>query len=89
MSKFLTVTETSRILGVSQETVRRGIIQGKLPGVAIANDGRQNFLIPRKSVELFLSTSITPMMLAQSVMQAETAEQGIAYLRAALVGDPE
>lgn len=88
MSNLITVQEMSRTLdNISQDSVRRGIIQGTLPGIIISNDGRKKYIIPRKATELFLATGITPVMLAQSVMKAETFEQGMAYLRAALMED--
>ncbi|MCD8356283.1 MAG: hypothetical protein LUE11_06900 [Clostridia bacterium] len=88
MNEFMTVREFGHRIGAAPDTVRRGIRQGKLPGVAVVSDADgARFVIPRKAVELFANTGITPMMLAQSVMQAETIEQGIAYLRAVFVGE--
>lgn len=84
-NEFITVQQLASRIGASPEMVRRGIQQGALLGVLIRNDGRVRPVIPRKSVELFANTGITPLMLAQSVMQAETLEQGLAYLRAAMM----
>lgn len=86
----LTVAETASRLGIGQEAVRRGILEGKLPGTAVRGAAeRTQFIIPARAVELFEQTGITPMMLAQSVCCAETIQQGVAIIRAALVDEGE
>lgn len=86
--KKITVAEMANRLGIGQEAVRRGIIDGSLPGTAVRGSAeRTQFVIPERAVELYENTGITPMMLAQSVCCAETIQQGIAIIRAALVDD--
>lgn len=88
MSVLVTVKETSSLLEISPETVRRGIVQGSLPGTIVRSEAeRTRFIIPRRALDLYISTGITPLMLAKSVMQAETVEQGLAYLRKITEGD--
>lgn len=80
---LLTVKDVSARLGLCPETVRRGILEGSLPGTAIkGTQDRMRFIIPQPAFELYVTTGITPMMLAQSICQAETIEQGVAIIRA-------
>lgn len=85
MNNMISIREAAAQAGKEPETIRRGILQGKLPGTPIKSDaGRTNFLIPRRAWDLYMQTGLYPQLLAQYVMQAETIEQGVAYLRAAL-----
>ena len=80
---MLTVPQAAPLLGLGDECIRRGIIEGTLPGTVIrGTQDRAKFIIPKRALEIYLSTGITPMMLAQSVCRAETIEQGIAIIRA-------
>lgn len=82
---ILSVAEAAQRLGLGVETVRRGILDGSLPGTAVSGTAdRTRFIIPERALELFLATGITPVMLAQSVCKAETIEQGVSIIRAAL-----
>lgn len=80
---LLTVKQAAEQLGLCPETVRRGILEGTLPGTAIkGTQDRMRFIIPERAFRLYLDTGITPMMLARSICQAETIEQGVAIIRA-------
>lgn len=83
MSEMVTVREMAKRLDVGADTVRRGILDGSLPGTAVHGAAdRMKFIIPRPAFDLYVQTGITPMMLAQSVCGAETIQQGIAIIRA-------
>lgn len=86
MNNTITVKEAAMQAGKEPETIRRGILQGILPGTPIrSEDGsRTSFLIPRRAWDLYMKTGLYPQLLAQCVMQADSIEQGVAYLRAAL-----
>lgn len=88
MSEMISAMEAARRLDISVATLRRGIIDGALPGTAIPGTAeRMRFIIPEKALNFYIETGITPMMLAQAVCKAETIEQGIAIIREVLLGE--
>lgn len=84
MPTTISVKQAAARVGCTPATYRRGILQGELPGVAIRCGEKTKFVIPEGSVDIFMETGLTPTMLAREVMRAETPEQALAYLRAAL-----
>lgn len=86
MSEMISALEAARRLDISVDTMRRGILDGTLPGTAIRGTAeRMKFIVPETPLEFYKATGITPMMLAQSICGAETVEQGIAIIRAVLM----
>ena len=83
----ITVKDAAQMLDMAQDSVREGVLEGTLPGTVIhLSESRTRFVIPKAALDLFLYTGIPPAVLAQSIMNAETPEQGAAYFKAFLEG---
>lgn len=65
----MTVKEAAAKLKVSDDAIRSGIRQGKLPGVVIGVGDRAQFIIPDEGFDLFLKTGVSPAHLAQKILE--------------------
>lgn len=85
----MTVQEAAAKIGCSAAVLRSGIVQGKLPGVAIPCGEKTKFVIPDKAVELFLCTGIPTALLAEQIMSADCPEQALAMIRKVITGEDD